>query len=393
MKWEKEVFLKAAQTRNYNILSLKIVFIPKMTVAAIADIIAELAPLDQAEDFDNVGLLVGDQNMEVEGILVTLDTLENVVDEAVEKNCNLIVSFHPIIFSGLKKITGKNYVERVVMKALKHNIAIYAIHTALDNSPHGVNAKICEMLGIDDPQILIPKKNNLKKLTTYVPLPELETVKNALFQAGAGHIGNYSECSFSAPGEGTYKAHEAANPTLGEKGKRHTEKEGLLSVIYQRHKESAILRALFSKHPYEEVAYEITPMENKDQTAGMGMVGHLPEPMEETEFLAHVKKTMKTPVVRHSALLGKRVHKLAVLGGSGAFAIGAAKAVAADVYITADVKYHQFYEAEGQMIIADIGHFETEQFTKNLLVDYLTKKIPNFAIRLSESITNPIKYF
>ena len=363
-----------------------------MTVAAIADIIEQLAPLDQAEDFDNVGLLVGDKNATVNGVLVTLDTLENVVEEAIKKNCNLIVSFHPIIFSGLKKLTGKTYVERVVMKAVKHDIALYAIHTALDNSPAGVNAKICEVLGIGNPKILIPKKNSLKKLTTYVPLMNLEMVKNALFQAGAGNLGNYSECGFHALGEGTYKANAAANPTLGEKGKRHTEKEAMLSVIYQGHRQTPILRALFDKHPYEEVAYEVTLLENRDQTVGMGMVGHLDEPMEEREFLAHIKKTMKTGVVRHSALLGKPVHKVALLGGSGAFAIGAAKAAGADMFITADVKYHQFYEAEGQLIIADIGHFETEQFTKDLLVDYLTKKIPNFAVRLSESLTNPIKY-
>jgi dinuclear metal center YbgI/SA1388 family protein len=364
-----------------------------MTVAAVADILEELAPLAQAEDFDNVGLLVGDKNTEVKGILVTLDTLENVLDEAIQKNCNLIISFHPIIFSGLKKITGKNYVERVVMKALKNNICIYAIHTALDNSPNGVNAKICEVLGIKSPQILLPKKNTLKKLTTYVPLLELEQVKNALFKEGAGEIGNYSECSFSTEGEGTYKANEAANPTLGEKGKRHTENEALLSVIFQKNREHAILSSLFKNHPYEEVAYEVTTLDNTNQTLGMGMIGFLTKPMEEHEFLAFLKKVMKTGVVRHSALLGKPVQKVAVLGGSGAFAIEAAKAAGADIFITADVKYHQFYEAEGQVIIADIGHFETEQFTKNLLVDYLTKKIPNFAVRLSESITNPIKYF
>ncbi|WP_421808891.1 Nif3-like dinuclear metal center hexameric protein [Flagellimonas sp.] len=363
-----------------------------MTVKDIAKILEELAPLPHAEGFDNVGLLVGDPNMTVQGILVTLDTLENVVDEAIEKKHNLIVSFHPIIFSGLKKLTGRTYVERVVMKAIAHNIAIYSMHTALDNSPMGVNAKICEVLGIQDPEILIPKTGSIRKLTTYAPLEDAEKVKSALFKAGAGEIGKYSNCSFSTEGVGSFKAGTNANPSVGEVGELHLEKEAQINVIYSFEKENNLLKALFDAHPYEEVAYEIVALENVNQDLGMGMVGELKTEMEEQTFLKQLKKTMNASVVRHSQLLGKKVKKVAVLGGSGAFAIGAAKKAKADVFITSDLKYHQFYEAEGQLVIADIGHFETEQFTKDLLVDYLTKKIPNFAVSLSESITNPIKY-
>ncbi|MGB3143313.1 MAG: Nif3-like dinuclear metal center hexameric protein [Maribacter sp.] len=364
-----------------------------MTVKEVTDILEEFAPLAYAEDFDNVGLLIGNHKTEVFGILVTLDTLENVVDEAIETNCNLIVSFHPIIFAGLKKITGKNYVERVVLKAIKNNIAIYAIHTALDNTPFGVNGKIGEVLGLTNPKILIPQKNTLRKLTTYVPVAHQESLKGALFLAGAGDIGNYSHCSFSMEGKGTFKANEKANPTVGEIGKIHTENEVMVSCVFDKGKEYLITKALKENHPYEEVAYEIVTLNNTNPYIGMGLVGELKESMSETSFLEMLKIKMKTPVVRHTKLLGKPIQKVAVLGGSGAFAIGAAKAAGADVFITADVKYHQFYEAENQIVIADIGHFETEQFTKNLLVDYLTKKIPNFAVRLSESITNPIKYF
>jgi dinuclear metal center YbgI/SA1388 family protein len=321
-----------------------------------------------------------------------LDTLENVVDEAIEKKHNLIVSFHPIIFSGLKKLTGRTYVERVVMKAIAHNIAIYSMHTALDNSPMGVNAKICEVLGIQDPEILIPKTGSIRKLTTYAPLEDAEKVKSALFKAGAGEIGKYSNCSFSTEGVGSFKAGTNANPSVGEVGELHLEKEVQINVIYSFEKENNLLKALFGAHPYEEVAYEIVALENVNQDLGMGMVGELKTEMEEQAFLEQLKKTMNASVVRHSQLLGKKVKKVAVLGGSGAFAIGAAKKAKADVFITSDLKYHQFYEAEGQLVIADIGHFETEQFTKDLLVDYLTKKIPNFAVSLSESITNPIKY-
>jgi len=364
-----------------------------MTVNSVAKIIENLAPLAYAEDFDNVGLLVGNPNMEVSGVLVTLDTLENVLDEAVEKNCNIIISFHPIIFGGLKKVTGKTYVERVVMKAIKHDIALYAIHTALDNHFHGVNAKICEVLGLRNRKILIPQKNTIKKITTYVPLSEAENIRNQLFNAGAGSIGNYSNCSFSNNGTASYKANETATPVYGSKGTLHLEAETQLHLTFDSAKEKTIIASLLAHHPYEEVAYEITTLDNVNQHIGMGMIAELPSAMSEKAFLSTLKEKMHLSCIRHSALREKDVKKVAVLGGSGAFAIGAAKAACADVFISADIKYHEFYQAEGQMIIADIGHFESEQFTKNLLVDYLTKKIPNFAVRLSESITNPIKYF
>ncbi|MFS4494202.1 Nif3-like dinuclear metal center hexameric protein [Maribacter sp. 2308TA10-17] len=363
-----------------------------MLVNEVTDILEELAPLAYAEDFDNVGLLVGDTKAEVSGILVTLDTLENVVDEAIENNCNLIVSFHPIIFSGLKKITGKTYVERVVIKAIRNNIAIYSMHTALDNSKDGVNAKICEVLGIESPEILIPQKRTIKKLTTYVPHADAETLKTALFEAGAGNIGNYSHCSFVNEGTGSFQAESDAKPVKGNIGDIHLEKETQIHVTYQKSQEGKVLNALFKNHPYDEVAFEVYSLENTNQHIGMGMIGTLKNPMEELAFLNHIKKTMNASGIRHSTLLAKPVQKIAVLGGSGAFAISAAKAAGADIFISADIKYHQFYEAEDKMVIADIGHYETEQFTKNLLVDYLTKKIPNFAIRLAESKTNPIKY-
>lgn len=363
-----------------------------MTVQEITKILEELAPLAHAEDFDNVGLLVGNPNMAVNGVLVTLDTLENVVDEAIEKKYNMIVSFHPIIFGGLKKLTGSTYVERVVMKAVAHNIAIYSMHTALDNSIMGVNAKICEVLDIKNPKILISRKGAIKKLTTYAPLKDAEKVKNALFAVGAGEIGKYSNCSYSLEGTGSFKAGNNSNPTVGKIGEVHFEKETQINVMYSFEKENKILEALFEAHPYEEVAHEVVTLENTNQDMGMGMVGTLEKEMEEREFLLMAKERMGASVVRHSHLLEKKVRKVAVLGGSGAFAISAAKRAGADVFITSDVKYHQFFEAEDQIVIADIGHFESEQFTKDLLVDHLTKKIPNFAVALSESITNPIKY-
>ena len=352
----------------------------------------ELAPLMYAEDFDNVGLLVGNYHTEVSGVLVTLDTLEETVEEAIAKNCNLIISFHPIIFSGLKKINGNSYVERVVLKAIKNDIAIYATHTALDNSKNGVSAKMCEVLGLNNSKILIPKKGIIKKLTTFVPEQDAKALRDFLFEAGGGSIGNYDMCSFNIRGEGTYRGNEHSHPVKGEKGKLHTEKEVQISVIFEAKQEKKLLKTLKEKHPYEEVAYDIITTENVHQDIGLGMIGELPEEMNEKDFLLFLKKTMKTDGVRHSELLHKKIKKVAVLGGSGSFAIANAKRAGADAYVSADFKYHEFFKAEKNILLADIGHYESEQFTKNLLVDYLTKKFSNFAVILAEKSTNPIYY-
>ena len=362
----------------------------------IADVIKHLedfAPAALAEDFDNVGLLVGNPKMKLSGILITLDTLEVVVEEAIASNCNLIVSFHPIIFSGLKRLNGSNYVGRTVIKAIQNNIAIYAIHTALDNHHLGVNKMICDKLNLTKPQILIPKKNSIKKLTTYIPTSQSEMLRKKLFEAGGGSIGNYDECSFNIEGFGSFKPNAEANPVVGKSGEIHFEKETQIGITFPKHLESQILKSLFKNHPYEEVAYEIVSLDNAHQQMGMGMIGDLPQEIEETEFLAKIQKTFHTKCIRHSELLGKPVKKVAVLGGSGSFAIENAKKAGADFFITADLKYHDFYKAEGKLVLADIGHYESEQYTKNLLHVYLSKKISNFALILANTKTNPIKYY
>ncbi|WP_431110007.1 Nif3-like dinuclear metal center hexameric protein [Winogradskyella poriferorum] len=363
-----------------------------MIVQDVINHLHELAPLNYAEDFDNVGLLVGDKNQTVSGILVTLDTLEAVVDEAIENNCNLIVSFHPIIFKGLKKLTGKTYVERVVIKAIQHNIAIFSIHTALDNAFQGVNSIICNQLQLQNKKILMPQSGTLKKLQTYVPKDNAEALRVALFNAGAGNIGNYDSCSFNLEGKGTYRGNEDSNPTIGKQGDLHTESETQISVVFAKHLEAKVLKALFNTHPYEEVAYEVTTLDNSNQYIGMGMIGELKTEMDEIECLKYIKQKMNTECVRYSKLLGKPIKKIAVLGGSGSFAIGVAKASGADLLVTADLKYHDFFSAENSIVLADIGHYESEQFTKSFLVDYLSKKITNFAVVLSKTNTNPVKY-
>lgn len=364
-----------------------------MIIAEVIKHLEDFAPIATAEDFDNVGLLVGDASTALKGVLVTHDTLEEVVEEAIAKDCNLIVSFHPIIFSGLKKLNGKNYVERAVIKAIKNDIAIYAIHTALDNHHLGVNKIMCDKLGLINTKILIPKKGVIKKLTTYVPVEQSEDLRMRLFEAGAGAIGNYDECSFNISGTGSFKPNSNANPTIGKKNEIHLEEEIQIGVVFPMHLESKILKALFTNHPYEEVAYEVTTLDNTHQQMGMGMIGELPEAIKEIEFLALVKKTFKADGIRHSQLLEKKVQKIAVLGGSGSSAIAAAKNAGADFFITADLKYHDYYQAEQKLVVADIGHYESERYTKNLLHSYLSKKISNFAIILANTKTNPIKYY
>jgi len=363
-----------------------------MIVQDVINHLQDLAPLAYAEDFDNVGLLVGDKNQPVSGVLVTLDTLEAVVDEAIENSCNLIVSFHPIIFKGLKKLTGKTYVERVVIKAIQHNIAIFSIHTALDNAIEGVNSIICDQLGLRNKKILIPQSGTIKKLQTYVPKTNAEELRQALFNVGAGSIGNYESCSFNVDGEGTYMGNEDSNPVIGIKGELHTENETAISVTFKKHLESIVLKKLFDAHPYEEVAYEISTLENTNQHIGMGMIGELENEMNTTDCLEFIKTKMNTKCIRHSKFINKSIKRIAVLGGSGSFAINAAKASGANLFVTADLKYHDFFSAENDIVLADIGHYESEQFTKTFLVDYLSKKITNFAIVLSNTNTNPVNY-
>ncbi len=363
-----------------------------MKIKDVISILEEEIPLAYAEDFDNVGLLVGDKNADLKGVLITHDTLEPVVDEAIEKDLNLIISFHPIIFGGMKSLTGKNYVERVVMKAIKYDIAIYAMHTALDNQYFGVSGILAGKLKLENQQVLIPQDKTLRQLVTYAPVSEAERVRNALFAAGAGRIGKYEECSFNIQGTGTFKPIQGAQPYVGEIGKRHYEQEERISVIFPKHLQSKILKNLFETHPYEEVAYEIFELLNNNQEIGLGIVGDLPQTYNEKDFLNYLKEYLKLSCIRHTTLRNRPVKRVAILGGSGSFAIDAAKASGADIFITSDIKYHEFYKAENQIIIADIGHFESEQFTKVFLFEQLTKKIRNFAVALSEINTNPINY-
>jgi dinuclear metal center protein, YbgI/SA1388 family len=362
----------------------------------IADIITYLeskAPPSLQESYDNAGLLTGNAGWTCTGIMCSLDATEDVIDEALAKGCNLVVAHHPIIFGGLKKINGRNYVEKAVIKAIKNDIAIYAIHTNLDNVIDGVNGMMADKLGLIKRSILAPKSGTLKKLYTFVPLKQAEQVRAALFAAGAGHIGHYSECSFGVEGTGTFKGDESTNPFAGQPGTIHYEKELKLEVVFPAYRQAAVIRGLLAAHPYEEVAYDVVELANTHSGTGSGLIGELPGPMAGNLFLARLKETFELPVIRHTALLKEPVKKVALCGGAGSFLVSRALAAGADFFVTGDMKYHEFFDANGRMVIADIGHYESEQFTIDLLATLLREKFTTFAVLKTTVKTNPVHYF
>jgi dinuclear metal center YbgI/SA1388 family protein len=364
-----------------------------MKIKDVITSLESLAPPSLQEGYDNAGLITGDETADCRGILVSLDATEPVVDEAIKKGCNLVIAHHPIVFSGLKRITGKNYVQRTIIKAIRNDIALYAIHTNLDNIINGVNGRIASLLGLKDISILSSKENQLKKLYTFVPAADADKIRRALFDAGGGHIGNYDECSFNAEGFGTFKGDLTTDPYVGKPGELHRENEIKIEVVFPAWIEARIIKNLLSAHPYEEAAYDIVKLDNKFPAVGSGIVGELEAPMEETSFLLLLKEKFGLTIIKHTQLLSKPIKKVAACGGAGSFLISSALTEGADIYITSDIKYHEFFDANGKMVIADIGHYESEQFTINLLQEFLEQKFPTFAVLKTEVNTNPVRYF
>ncbi|HZI52193.1 MAG TPA: Nif3-like dinuclear metal center hexameric protein, partial [Chitinophagaceae bacterium] len=344
-----------------------------MHIAQIISFLESTAPPSLQEHYDNAGLITGNTDWECHGIICSLDATEEVVKEAIAKNCNLVVAHHPIVFGGLKKINGKNYVEKAIISAIKNDIAIYAIHTNLDNVLYGVNGKMAARIGLQDVSILLAKDNTLKKLFTFVPADQTEKVRNAIFESGGGQIGNYNECSFNAEGTGTFKAGKGTDPYVGNIGELHHEKEIKVEVIIPAHLEGKIVAAMKAAHPYEEVAYDVVGLSNRHPQIGSGIIGQIAQPMKEDEFLGHLKKLFHLSIIRHTQLKNKIIKKVAICGGAGSFLISSALRAGADAYVTADVKYHEFFDANGQMLLADIGHYESEQFTIDLLQEILER--------------------
>jgi dinuclear metal center YbgI/SA1388 family protein len=364
-----------------------------MKIEEIIAVLENYAPTIYQETYDNVGLIVGSHDRECTGILLAMDVTESIIAEAILKKANLIIAHHPVIFQGLKKISERNYTGRAIIAAIRNDIAIYAIHTNLDNISKGVNGKIAQKLGMIDTRPLLPSTNSLRKLYTFVPQEFTEKVRSALFEAGAGHIGNYSETSFGTSGTGTFKGGEGSNPFVGAKGTRHEEKENKIEVIFPVHLRASVLRALLDSHPYEEVAYDIVDLSNDAKDIGSGLIGDLPRPVRGVELLSLLKQEFRLKIIRHSPLLEGEVTRIALCGGAGSFLISKALLAGAQFFISADIKYHEFFDANGRMVIADIGHYESEQFTIELLHELLREKFPTFAVLKPDTITNPVNYY
>ena len=364
-----------------------------MHIREIIEFIENKFPLDLQESYDNCGLTYGRIQNKLKGVLVCLDVTEEVVEEALQKKCNLIVSHHPVIFQGLKKISLKSMNTRILEKCIKNDIALYALHTNLDNHHKGVNKEIMDRIGIESPEILLPKSNTLSKLVVYVPSEHIDTLDQALFARGAGGIGDYTECSFRINGEGTFKANNHANPVIGEKGKREFVNEIRAEYLVRNTDLREVVNAMLKVHPYEQVAYDIIAIENNNEEFGSGMWGVLPEEMTEIEFLNQLKFNFNLNTIRHTSFREKKISKVAVCGGSGSFLLEHAKRVKADVFITSDFKYHEFFDAENEILILDIGHWESEQFTTNLIGRILNENFSNFGVHLTEVNTNPVNYF
>ncbi|PLX13969.1 MAG: Nif3-like dinuclear metal center hexameric protein [Marinilabiliales bacterium] len=363
-----------------------------MIIKKLTTELEKIAPLNLQESYDNSGLIIGNPMAEINKALICLDVTPEVINEALSTKCDIIIAHHPIIFKGLKRITGASLVEEVVYKAIKNDIAIYAIHTNLDNVSDGVNSMLAEKLGIKNPSILSAGISRLNKIVTFCPSKNAEDIREAMFSAGAGHIGNYDNCSFNSEGKGSFKALEGTNPYVGKQGKVHFENETRIETVVPDYKTNIVVNALIEAHPYEEVAYDIYPLDNIHKKTGAGMIGKLDKPMSITDYLQLVKKALNIKYLKHNKLINKQVETVAICGGSGSFLIDKAARQKADLYISGDIKYHEFFEHQGIMTIVDAGHYETEQYTKELIHAILTKKFPNFAIRISETNTNPVSF-
>ncbi|MCX6247970.1 MAG: Nif3-like dinuclear metal center hexameric protein [Bacteroidetes bacterium] len=364
-----------------------------MTINDVTRVLEQYSPLEFQEEYDNSGLLIGKPDTQISGVLISVDITDEVLDEAIQNNCNFVISHHPLIFKGLKRLVGENATQELAVKAIRNNIAIYAMHTNLDNSVNGLNSRVCDLLGLKNCRILSPGKGLISKLVTFCPVDHADRVRQALFEAGAGHIGNYDCCSYNITGQGSFRASDKANPFVGEKNVLHFETESRIEVIFPRFLEHRLIASLLENHPYEEVAYDIYPLSNFAGFAGSGLIGKLDEAMTEEQFLEEVKRKFEIPVIRHTELTGKPIFRVAICTGSGSFLIAEAKKSGADAFLTADLKYHDFFDADEQLLLADIGHYESERFVKDLIYDILIKKFPTFAFLISKTNTNPVYYY
>lgn len=378
---------------KYIMITLAQIIFKLMKLADLVKAFEEFASFSLQESYDNSGIQYGQPQRPVHKGLVCVDVTEAIIEEALEKGCDVVISHHPLIFGGIKKLTGNNYTERVLVKAIQKDIAIVSVHTNLDSVFSGVNNILAQKLGLENLALLQERTGLMKKLVTYCPADKAEQVRKAIFKAGAGHIGEYDCCSFNMLGEGSFRAGDNADPYVGEKGELHFEKEVRIETILPAWKQNAVIEALISAHPYEEVAYDMYSLDNSFNKAGVGMTGTLKDALSEEAFLTRLKQVLGCGCIRHSEFTGKQIRKVALCGGSGSFMRDKAIATGADAFVTADIKYHDFFDAEGKILFADVGHYESEQFTKEILHDVVSKKFTNFALLISDRSTNPVRYF
>ena len=363
-----------------------------MKIKEIVSALERFAPLPLQDGFDNAGLQIGLTEAEATGALLCLDVTEAVLDEAIGLGYNLVIAHHPLLFKGCKSITGRDYVERCILKAIKNDIVIYAAHTNMDNAWGGVNFKIAEKLGLKNVRVLEPKEEALVKLVTYVPVAQAEEVRNALFAAGCGCIGRYDSCSYNVEGSGTFRAQEGTHPYCGAIGELHTEAEVRIETIVPAYRKAEAVRALLKVHPYEEPAFDLYPLQNTWQQAGAGVIGELEKPETELEFLKRVKKTFEVECLRHNKLMGREIQTVALCGGAGAFLLPLAIRQRADVFLTGEIKYHEFFGHEGEILLAETGHYESEQYTKEIFYTIIRDLFPSLDVQQTRVNTNPIKY-
>lgn len=364
-----------------------------MKIFEICQYLDSVFPLAYQEDYDNSGLLVGDSQNQVFGILICFDLTEKIIDEAIAEKRNLIVSHHPLIFKGLKKINNTSESERIITKAIKNDISIYAAHTNLDNSKNGINGYVANLLGLKNSKILSPVENDLFKLIVFCPEDYAGNVRQSMFSAGSGNVGNYDSCSFNSEGFGTFRGNEAATPFVGNKNEIHFEKEQKIETIVPKYILNSVLSAMIKAHPYEEVAYDLILLKNQNLEVGAGIVGDLPKALPAKEFMEILKSTLQLRIIRHnSSDLSQEIRRVGYSGGSGSFLIHSALREKADIFISGDIKYHDFFDFKNRLLIADIGHFESERMIQDILFDVLTKKFPNFACSKANNSENPVHY-
>jgi dinuclear metal center YbgI/SA1388 family protein len=370
-----------------------------ITVAEIAAALEAWAPPASKLDYDNVGLQVGDARREAASVLVALDLTAAVVEEARETGADLVVTHHPLLFRPLKKLTADDPAGALALRLAEHGIAYYAIHTNLDAAPGGVSFALAGRLGLEGIRFLEPSEESLVKLVTFAPAAHAEAVRRAMAEAGAGHIGDYEACAFTIRGTGHFRPGERANPFIGEAGgAEEAVEEVRIEAEVMRWDLGRVVRAMKAAHPYEEVAYDVYPVEQPATRVGFGAVGFLQAPTTLEAFLAVVAARLDAAALRYSGDPAMPVRTVAVCGGAGASLIPRALAAGADAFVTADVTYHRFFEpldAEGRprMALVDAGHYETEALTEPLLVDWLAHHFPDLAVRKTRHRTSPMRTF